>query len=74
MPKDSSGHQYFDVKNVRVTAVPQTWDDSKPGLRIQAYKGKGDALFPGAEIPIPDAETAYKLIKAITKGLEQIGL
>ena len=74
MPEDSSGKQYFDVENIRVTAVPQTWDDGKPGLRIQAYKGKGDALLRGAEIPIPDAETAYKLIKAITKGLEQIGL
>lgn len=72
--EDRSGNTYFDVRNVRITAVPETWDNKKPGLRIQAYKGKGDALFPGAEIAIPDRQTAYEFIKAVFGALEQIGL
>jgi hypothetical protein len=73
MPTDNSGNEYFQVENIRITAVPKTWNN-KPGLRIQAYKGKGDALFQGAEIPIPNKEIAYELIKAMAKALEIIGL
>jgi len=72
--KDSSENTYFDVANIRITALRQTWDNDKPGLRVQAYKGKGDALFQGAELPVPDKETAYELIKAIAKALESIGV
>ena len=70
--KDSSDNLYFDVKNIRITALRQTWDDNKPGLRLQAYKGNGNALFPGAEIPVPDKETAYEFIRAIFNALESI--
>jgi hypothetical protein len=72
--RDSSGNAYVEVRNVRITAVPETWDNAKPGLRIQAYKGKGDALFPGAEIAIPDQQTAYEFIKAVFHVLDEIGV
>ena len=74
METDNAGNNYFDVENIRITALPRTWDNNKPGLRIQAYKGKGEALFQGAEIPVADKQTAYELIKAIAKALEAIGL
>lgn len=48
MPQDGSGNTYFDVENIRITCVPETFDGN-PGLRIQAYKGQGNALFPGTE-------------------------
>ena len=35
MPTDSSGHEYFDVEDIRVTVVSHTWDGAK-GLRVQA--------------------------------------
>ncbi len=72
--KDSKGNEYVDVGNIRITAIPKTWDKGKPGVRIQAYKGKGDALFQGAEIPIPDRQTAFELMKGMFKALERIGL
>ena len=71
---DGPGHSYFDVENIRITCIPQTWDNNKPGLRIQAYTGSGDALFQGAEIPIPDKATAYEFIKAIAQALELNGI
>jgi|WetSurMetagenome_2_1015567.scaffolds.fasta_scaffold19076_3 hypothetical protein len=55
---DSAGNTYFDVGNIRITAIPSTWDQGRPGLRVQAYKGVGDALNPGAEIPVPDKKVA----------------
>lgn len=73
--RDSADNVYFDVGNIRVTAIEKTWDENKPGIRINAYKGsKGEALFQGAEIPIPDKKTAYDLIRAITNALDSIGL
>jgi hypothetical protein len=72
--RDSAGNTFFDVGNIRVTALESTWDAGKRGLRISAYKGKGQALFQGAEIPVPDKQTAYDLIRAITDALESIGL
>jgi len=71
---DGSGNTYYDVGNIRITCIPQTWDNNKPGLRIQAYKGSGDALFQGAEIPIPDKATAYDFIKAVAEALETNGI
>ncbi|RLC02338.1 MAG: hypothetical protein DRI57_30170 [Deltaproteobacteria bacterium] len=73
MPQDGRGNTYFDVENIRITCVPETFDGN-PGLRIQAYKGQGNALFPGAEIPIPDKSTAFDLLKTISKALEANGL
>ena len=70
--EDSTGNTYFNVRNVRITALRQTWDNENPGLRIQAYKGEGSALFQGAEIPVRDKKDAYELIEAIVQALESI--
>ena len=72
--KDASGNSYVDVRNVRITSVPSTWDAGSPGLRIQAYKGNGDSLFPGAEIAIPDKATAYDFIRAISCMIHKNGI
>jgi len=66
---DAKGNVYYDVANIRITALPNTWDDH-PGIRIQAYTGEGNKLFPGAELPIPDKETAFNLLAAIHKAIE----
>jgi hypothetical protein len=71
---DSAGNTFYEVGNVRITCIKQTWDNGKPGLRIQTYKGAGRALHQGAEIPIPDAATAYEFVKAIMKVFELLGL
>lgn len=73
MGRDSSGNTFFDVGNIRVTALPDTWA-GKPGIRIQAYKGQGDALFQGAELPIEDRAAAYDLIRALGHALEEAGV
>jgi hypothetical protein len=73
MPTDQSGQQYFDVENLRATALPQTWA-SVPGIRIQAYKGAGNSLFQGAEIPIKDGDTAYRFVRAVMQALESAGI
>lgn len=70
--KDSSGHQYLDIENIRVTFIPaedrkpnKDWADSDV-IRIQAYKGEKDnALHMGAEIPIKSPEVFGKCIAAI---------
>lgn len=64
MGEDGSGQQYFDVDNIRITVVENTWDDV-PGIRVQAYKENGQ-LNPGAELPIANSETAFRLILALT--------
>jgi hypothetical protein len=66
---DSKGNEYFDVENIRVTCVGKTWGGDS-GIRIQAYKGTGKSLHQGAELPVPDAATAYKLIAAIVAAFE----
>ena len=73
MPQDGRGNTYFDVENIRITCVPETFDGN-PGLRIKAYKGQSNSLFSGAEIPIPDKSTAFDLLKTISKALEANGL
>ena len=66
---DSKGHQYFDVHNVRVTCIGETWGGSS-GIRIQAYTGNGNQLHRGAELPVPDKATAYDIIAAIVAALD----
>ncbi len=65
---DSKGNPYFDVHNLRVTCIGQTWGGSS-GIRIQAYTGEGNMLHRGAELPVPDKATAYDLITAIVAAL-----
>lgn len=66
---DGAGHVYFDVGNIRVTAIPETWS-GEPGIRIQAYKPEG-GLFQGAELPVPRKGTAFDLLRAIHRALEE---
>lgn len=73
MPQDKSGHEYFEVENIRVTALDNTWDGT-PGIRIQAYKGQGKSLFQGAELPIKDRDTAYQFVRAVMQALETAGI
>ncbi len=67
--KDGKGNIYFDVGNIRITCIGSSWDGG-PGIRVQAYKGSGRSLHRGAELPVPDASTAYNLIAAIVSALE----
>ena len=62
---DGKGNEYYDIRNIRITCIGETWDGENSGIRIQAYTGKGNQLHKGAELPIPDKETAYDLISAI---------
>lgn len=66
---DSKGNPYFNVGNLRVTCIGETWGGSS-GIRIQAYTGNGSALHRGAELPVPDKATAYDLIAAIVAALD----
>ncbi len=76
---DKSGNDYYETGNIRITVVKNTWNN-QPGIRIQAYKneayknGQNKSLFPGAELPIPNAGAAFDLIKAIIKALEDCGI
>lgn len=71
MQKDSPDHLYVDVENVRITYVPAK--DRSPAadwagsdvIRIQAYKGHGKALNPGAELPIGSPETFIQFVSAL---------
>ena len=67
---DGSGNSYIDVRNIRITIVPQTWK-GPPGIRIQAYKENGQ-LFPGAELPVPDKTTAFDLLSAVSYALQAV--
>ena len=69
MQSDNKGNQYVDVDNIRITCVGKTWGGDS-GIRIQAYKGDGKKLHQGAELPVPDEATAYKLIAAIVAAFE----
>ena len=67
--KDSTGKTFFDVCGVaRVTVIPKTYNGS-PGVRIQAYKGAGQAMHSGAEIPIPDKEAAYDFLAEMARAM-----
>lgn len=72
---DQSDNDYYETGNIRITVVKNTWDNNKPGIRIQARKNdQNNSLFPGAELPIPNAGAAFDLIKAIIKALEDCGI
>jgi len=70
--RDGSGKTYFDVGNIRITCIPETWS-GEPGIRVQAYKAEG-GLFQGAELPVPTKEIGFDLLKAIHRALEENGL
>jgi hypothetical protein len=76
---DTKGNPFFDVDNLRVTCVTKPsgkqWaKGTKLYLRVQAYKGKGNALFQGAELPIKNQQVLLKLISAIANlGAEHLG-
>lgn len=61
---DSSDNEFVEVGNVRVTRVPETFAGT-PGVRVQAKKGTGDALFRGAELPLDDKEAVYDFVRAV---------
>lgn len=69
--QDGRGQVYFDVDNIRVTVIPETFNGN-PGIRIQAYTGEGNKLHQGAELPIRDKETAFDILAAIHKALDKI--
>ena len=69
---DSSGQVYVDVDNVRLTFIPsesrppeKNWADKKYYVRFNAYKGKGDSLHPGAELPMNGIDDARKFLEAL---------
>jgi len=45
---------------------------SSPGIRIQVNK-QGEGVSPGTEIPIPDKDTAFDLLKGICTALDMSG-
>lgn len=73
MAEDSSGNQYEEVSNVRLTYVSQAsrssakdWSEGDV-LRIQAYRGEGDALHQGPEVDLKDPGTILELIEALAR-------
>jgi hypothetical protein len=70
--KDSKGHIYADVENIRVTYIPakdregsKDWAGSDV-IRVQAYKGSTDrSLHMGAEIPVSSPEVFGQFVGAI---------
>ena len=70
--EDQSGNQSFEVANIRITAIPTTWDDC-PGVRIQAYKAEGGLHF-GPEIPIHSKAEAYDVVRALLSALDHLNL
>jgi len=72
MDRDGNGHVYLDVRNIRITYIPQTnrrrnadWSESDV-LRIQAYKGdESRALHRGAELPVPSPDALLEFIAAL---------
>lgn len=72
--KDSRGHIYATVGNVRITYIPakdrsesNNWADSDV-VRIQAYKGDADdSLHRGAEFPIASPEDFENFLVAISQ-------
>ena len=76
---DNRGNPFIEVDNLRVTCVlakpsSKRWAKGvKLYLRVQAYKGKGNALYQGAELPIKNQQVLLKLISAIAHlGAEHI--
>jgi hypothetical protein len=72
LSKDSRGHLYAEVDNIRVTYIPAA--DRAPGadwagsdvIRVQAYKGTADkSLHMGAELPVSSPEAFGKFVATI---------
>ena len=70
---DSAGNAYYEVGDVRITAVPHIWCNGPSGVRIQAYRKKGRALHRGPEYATPDLTSARQLAAAIALALAQHG-
>lgn len=73
MPKDEKGNQFVNVSNIRITYVSKSsrlgiknWSDGDV-LRIQAYRGKGEALYQGPELDLKEADTILELIEALVR-------
>jgi len=71
MPVDSSGNLYAEVDNIRITYVQaarraddKEWAGSDV-MRIQAYKGEGKRLFPGAEFLVSDDLSFVRMVEAL---------
>lgn len=69
--KDSTGNTFIKVgKNVRLTYVPAARRDpdklwtNQDVIRINAYKGHGEAIFQGAEFPVGTPVEALEFIEA----------
>lgn len=69
--KDGSGNSYIKVGNVRLTHVPaarrdphKNWAEGRDIIRINAYKGPGNALFQGAEFPVGSPAEALEFVEA----------
>ena len=72
MQRDSRGHLFADVSNLRITYIPASdrsdetdWADSDV-LRVQAYRGgENSALHRGAEFPVSSSEEMIDLIQTL---------
>jgi hypothetical protein len=71
MKRDGSNHLFTEIENIRLTYVPAS-DRSKDAdwagsdvIRIQAYKGAGQALHMGAEMPVKSPTVFVRLIAAL---------
>lgn len=70
---DGKGNVYVEVDNLRITYVEQInrsnvkdWPNADV-LRIQAYQGNNsNSLHRGAELPIYNSESAFKLFEALS--------
>lgn len=70
--KDSAGHLYAEIANIRVTYIPardrdedKDWSGSDV-IRVQAYRGSEDnSLHRGAEFPVSSPEAFGQCVGAI---------
>jgi hypothetical protein len=70
---DSKGNIYIEVGNLRISYIEQKnrsslkdWPNADV-LRIQAYRGEGNALHQGAEYPVENEKSIYNLFEAFSK-------
>ncbi len=73
MSRDSAGHFYADVDNIRVTFIPahdratgKDWSNSDV-IRVQSYKNTGvsHSLQQGAEFPVSSPDSLIRLIETL---------
>ena len=70
--KDSPGHQYVDIGNIRLTYIP-AHDRSEEAdwsgqdvFRFQAYRAETtQSLHRGAELPVADPDTFLALVEGL---------